>query len=80
MTPRAGTSPTAEVEELIDAATESSRNKERHSCLLLPSDRHGFRLSEICGLPLDHVDIESRVLHLKRLKRELSTSPPAKHR
>jgi hypothetical protein len=56
-----------EVEKLIDAATESSRNKERDRCLLLLSYRHGFRVSEICGLPLDHVDVEGRVLHVKRL-------------
>jgi type 1 fimbriae regulatory protein FimB len=65
-----------EVESLIGAATESSRNKERDRCLLLLTYRHGFRVSEICGLPLDHVDTEGRVLHVKRLKRGLSTTHP----
>jgi type 1 fimbriae regulatory protein FimB len=65
-----------EVESLIDAATDSSRNKERDRCLLLPGYRHGYRVSEICALPLDHIDIESGVLHVKRLKRGLSTTHP----
>ena len=65
-----------EVTKLIDAATESSRNTERDRCLLLLTYRHGYRVSEICALPLDHVDIESRVLHVKRLKRGLSTTHP----
>ena len=65
-----------EVEKLIDATTGSSRNRERDRCLLLLSYRHGYRVSEICGLKLDQVDTESRVLHVKRLKRGLSTTHP----
>jgi site-specific recombinase XerD len=66
-----------EVEKLIDAATESSRNRERDRCLVLLSFRHGYRVSEICALPLDHVDIESRVLHVKRLKIRAGMKLPA---
>jgi type 1 fimbriae regulatory protein FimB len=65
-----------EVQSLIQGATESSRNRERDSCLLLLTYRHGFRVSEVCGLPLDRVDIDGRVLHVKRLKRGLSTTHP----
>jgi len=66
----------AEVDKLMDAATATSRNKERDRCLLLLMYRHGYRVSEVCSLPLDHVDIDSRVLHVKRLKRGLSTTHP----
>jgi type 1 fimbriae regulatory protein FimB len=38
--------------------------------------RHGLRVSEACGLKLDQVDSESRVLHVARLKRGLSTTQP----
>jgi type 1 fimbriae regulatory protein FimB len=38
--------------------------------------RHGFRVSEACRLKLDQVDAESRVLHVARLKRGLSTTHP----
>src|SRR4051794_32348439 len=54
-----------EVESLIQGVAESSRNSERDRCLLLLTYRHGFRVSEVCGLPLDHVDIDGRVLHVK---------------
>jgi integrase len=41
--------------------------------LLLLMFRHGLRVSEACGLKLDQVDTESRILHLARLKGGLST-------
>jgi type 1 fimbriae regulatory protein FimB len=65
----------AEVEKLI-AATKGSRNEARDRCLLLLMFRHGLRVSEACGLQLSQVDIESRVLHVQRLKKGLSTTHP----
>ena len=65
----------AEVEKLI-AATKGSRNEARDRCLLLLMFRHGLRISEACGLRLSQVDIESRVLHVVRLKKGLSTTHP----
>src|ERR1700747_2860667 len=44
--------------------------------LLLLLFRHGLRVSEACGLVLSQVDIESRVLHVARLKAGLSTTHP----
>jgi len=38
--------------------------------------RHGLRVSEACGMKLDQVDTESRVLHVARLKGGLSTMQP----
>ena len=38
--------------------------------------RHGLRVSEACGLNLSQVDTESRVLHVARLKKGLSTTHP----
>lgn len=64
-----------EVEKLI-AAAECSRNPERNRCLLLLMFRHGLRVSEACGLQLSQVDVESRVLHVQRLKKGLSTTQP----
>lgn len=65
----------AEVDKLI-AATKGSRNEARDRCLLLLMFRHGLRVSEACGLQLSQVDIESRVLHVARLKKGLSTTHP----
>ncbi len=64
-----------EVASLIDGA-KLSRNPERDRCLLFLAFRHGYRVSEICSLPLDHVDIDGRVLHVRRLKKGLSTTHP----
>jgi len=64
-----------EVERLI-TATKESRNEARDRCLLLLMFRHGLRVSEACGLKLDQVDTESRVLHVARLKGGLSTTHP----
>jgi integrase len=38
--------------------------------------RHGLRVSEACRMKLDQVDTQSRVLHVSRLKGELSTTQP----
>jgi type 1 fimbriae regulatory protein FimB len=38
--------------------------------------RHGLCVSEACRLKLDQVDIDSRVLHVTRLKGGLSTTHP----
>ncbi len=64
-----------EVDKLL-AAVKGSRNPERDRCLLFMMFRHGLRVSEACGLKLSQVDIESRVLHVSRLKKGLSTSHP----
>ena len=55
---------------------KGSRNAARDRCLLLLMFRHGLRVSEACGLRLSQVDIESRVLHVARLKQGLSTTHP----
>lgn len=65
----------AEIEKLL-AATKGARNEARDRCLLLLMFRHGLRVSEACDLALSQVDIESRVLHVSRLKKGLSTTHP----
>ena len=64
-----------EVEKLL-AAVKGTRHAVRDRCLLLLMFRHGLRVSEACGLKLSQVDIESRVLHVSRLKKGLSTTQP----
>src|SRR5256886_11830462 len=64
-----------EIEKLM-AAAKGTRNAARDRCLLLLMFRHGLRVSEACGLVLSQVDIESRVLHVARLKAGLSTTHP----
>jgi type 1 fimbriae regulatory protein FimB len=64
-----------EIERLMEAV-RGSRNEIRDRCLVLLMFRHGLRVSEACGLVLEQVDIESRVLHVARLKGGLSTTHP----
>jgi type 1 fimbriae regulatory protein FimB len=65
----------AEVGKLIEA-TKGSRNAARDRCLLLLMFRHGLRVSEACRLQLSQVDPESRILHVSRMKKGLSTTHP----
>ena len=64
-----------EVERLI-TATRGSRTELRDRCLILLMFRHGLRVSEACSLRLHQVDLDSRVLHVARLKQGLSTTHP----
>ena len=64
-----------EVEKLL-AATKGARHEARDHCLILLMFRHGLRVSEAVGLKLSDVDMEGRSLHVKRLKRGLSTTHP----
>ena len=64
-----------EVARLIEA-TKGGRNEARDRCLLLLMYRHGLRASEACGMRLDQVDLDGRVLHVARLKKGLSTTHP----
>jgi type 1 fimbriae regulatory protein FimB len=38
--------------------------------------RHGLRVSEACGLKLSDVDLQAKVMHVKRLKNGVSTTHP----
>jgi type 1 fimbriae regulatory protein FimB len=58
------------------AATRGTRNEARDRCLLLLMFRHGLRVSEACRLTLGQVGVQSRVLHIVRLKNGLSTTQP----
>jgi site-specific recombinase XerD len=64
-----------EVGKLI-AATKGTRNEARDRGLLLLMFRRGLRVSEACRLKLGQVDLQSRVLHITRLKHGLSTTQP----
>ena len=67
-----------EVTKFLAAAKDKSlsRNPERDFCLLLLMVRHGLRVSEAIGLRLSDVDLQAKVMHVKRLKNGVSTTHP----
>ena len=64
-----------EMEKLL-AVTRGDRQEARDYCLLLLMYRHGLRVSELCGLQMGDVDVDSRALYVRRSKRGLSTTQP----
>ena len=67
-----------EVSKLLAASKDKSlsRNPERDYCLPLLMVRHGLRVSEACSLKLSDVDMQGKVMHVKRLKNGKSTTHP----
>lgn len=64
-----------EIERLLKA-THGARHEARDRCLILLMFRHGLRVSELCGMTLDQLDVDGRILHVARLKGGLSTTHP----
>ena len=65
-----------EVDRLLVAAKDNPRTGVRDRCLIFLMFRHGLRVTEACAMRLDQVDLESRILHVERLKGGLSTTQP----
>jgi site-specific recombinase XerD len=57
-----------EVEALCDAARARGRYGYRDSLMILVCYRHGLRVSELCALQWDMVDLDAGRLQVKRLK------------
>ena len=65
-----------EVDRLLAAAKDNPRTGVRDRCLILLMFRHGLRVTEACAMQVNQVDLESRILHVQRLKGGLSTTQP----
>jgi integrase len=66
----------AEVTRLRAAAGRTGRYGLRDALMVLMAFRHGFRAIEICSLKWNQVDLESRVLHVKRVKNGMPSTHP----
>src|SRR4051812_7061167 len=59
----------AEVERLMTAAkTRAGRQGHRDATMILLAFRHGLRVSELCALRWDMLDLAQGHLHVRRLK------------
>jgi site-specific recombinase XerD len=67
-----------EVAKLLAATKDKSlsRNPERDHALILLMVRHGLRVSEASKLKLSDIDLQSKVMHVSRLKNGKSTTHP----
>lgn len=64
-----------EVNALLKA-TEHGRYPKRDYCILLMSFLHGLRVSELTHITIGDIDLEQRVIYIRRLKGGLSTVQP----
>lgn len=62
--------------DAILAEAKKGRYSERDYCMLLMCFIHGFRVSELCRLSLQDIDLNSKVIYVRRLKGGLSTTQP----
>ena len=65
-----------EVDRLLAATKDNPRTGLRDRCLILLMFRHGLRVTEACAMRVDQVDLDSKILHVQRLKGGLSTTQP----
>lgn len=64
-----------EIESLLKAAN-SGVHAARNYCLTLLCFIHGFRASEICRLQISDIDLRSKCIYIRRLKKGFSTTHP----
>jgi type 1 fimbriae regulatory protein FimB/type 1 fimbriae regulatory protein FimE len=65
-----------EVERLVAAARKAGRYGQRDAALILITYRHGLRVSELCNLRWDQVDLPSARIAIRRLKGGLEGGHP----
>jgi type 1 fimbriae regulatory protein FimB/type 1 fimbriae regulatory protein FimE len=70
----------AEVERLMKAAERLGRHGHRDATMLLLAYRHGLRVSELCSLRWEQVDLGLGLLHVRRLKNGVSGTHPLRGR
>jgi type 1 fimbriae regulatory protein FimE len=65
-----------EVAELIAVAKTYGRYGHRDATMILLAYRHGLRVSELCSLRWNQVDLEAGLLHIRRLKHGIPSVHP----
>jgi type 1 fimbriae regulatory protein FimE len=57
-----------QVSALVSAAREHSRNPNRDAAMILLAYHHGLRVSELCGLRWDDIDLKAKTIYIARAK------------
>ena len=65
-----------EVDQLAAAAKRRGRYGSRDACAIRLAARHGFRVSELCALTWDAVDLAGGWLHVSRRKNGVPSTHP----
>ena len=65
-----------EVNLLTGSARERGRYGHRDATMILVAYRHGLRVSELCALRWDQVDLERGLLHVRRVKNGTASVHP----
>ncbi|TBM28332.1 tyrosine-type DNA invertase [Hafnia paralvei] len=64
-----------EIDKLI-CISRFEHHSERNACIIKMSFIHGLRVSELCSLRLEDIDLDSKTIYIYRLKGGLSTIHP----
>ncbi|KFD24782.1 tyrosine-type recombinase/integrase [Yokenella regensburgei] len=67
---------TSQETERIIQVTHGAKNGLRDSCMIMLCFYHGLRVSELTGLTVRNVDIDSRRIYIRRLKNGFSAIHP----
>ena len=68
----------AEVETLATAAAKRGRYGQRDALTIRMTARHGFRISELCELRWDQIDLSAGLIHIARKKNGVPSTHPLK--
>ena len=73
---RAGISNPKEVDRLQDAARKHSRYGHRDATAILIAYRHGLRVSELCELTWNMIELDGGRIHVRRAKNGVDSTHP----
>ena len=70
----------SEVEQLAQAARKRGRYGHRDALAIRLASRHGFRVSELCELRWDQIDLRAGLVHVTRKKNDVASAHPGSRR
>lgn len=66
----------SEVEEIMKTARRRNRYGHRDATMVLVAYRHGLRVSELCSLRWEQVDLAHGLFHVNRMKKGVPSTHP----